>query len=362
MSDVRTRVGFLTMLLLVVPGLVPSPARAGATTAAIAFHTDDGSRVADLLGATVFDKGAFDFMSLGGNVFAGSPPSGGSSEDHIVAFDASTGERLFRIDNAFAPVVLAGGKKVAFWPDHWARRDPYGTSVWIRNAEGNERRVFQLTGPRATVPRDPFEGDAVPLSMAFDAEGKKLAVAMGNDLGLLIYDIWVVKVRTREAVRVTKGKASHWPSLSPSGAQLAVLREVEMCPGEIPRLAWTVQVMASSGEDKRTLLEGSCDLYYADARWISESELVTVRIEKTAEGDYTHDLVKVDAVSGETTDLVADGDITYFTVSPSLQKVAFHRSSDFPDGGFSVFDLITGEITDHPAGFIPRLSGESRLI
>ena len=358
MRVVLSRIGLLGVLAAGLMG----PARAGAADPAIAFHGEDSSQVVDLTGAPVSDQREFDFMSLAGNVFAGSPPSGGASEDHIVAFNATTGERLFRIDNAFAPVVLAEGRKVAFWADHWGRRDPYGTSVWMRNAEGNVRRIFQLTGPRATVPRDPFVGDGVPLSMAFDMDGRKLAIAMGNDLGLLEYDVWVVKVKTREAVRVTKGKASHWPSLSPSGAQLAVLREAEMCQGDIPRQAWTIQVMAASGADKRTLLDGDCALYYADPRWFSETELIAMRIERTEAGDYTHDLVRVDVATGETTDVVADGDVGYFTVSPSLQQIAFHLSSDFPGGGFSVYDLITGEITDHPAGFIPRLSGESRLI
>lgn len=361
MRVVRGPIGLVGVIVLIGAGLVGS-ARAGAAAPAIAFHGDAASHVVDLLGAPVSDQREFDFMSLAGNVFAGSPPSGGASEDHIVAFDATTGQRLFRIDNAFAPVVLADGRKVAFWGDHWGRRDPYGTSVWMRNAEGNVRRVFQLTGPRATVPRDPFEGDGVPLSMAFDMNGRKLAIAMGNDVGILEYDVWVVKVKTREAVRVTRGKASHWPSLSPSGAQLALLREVEMCQGEFPRQAWTIQVMAASGDDKRTLLDGDCALYYADPRWISETELIAVRIERTEAGDYTHDLVRVDVATGATTDVVADGDVAYFTVSPSLQQIAFHRSSNFPGGGFSVYDLVTGEITDHPAGFIPRLSGESRLI
>lgn len=359
-ADLR-RISILSCLALLSAALLSPHARAGTLEPAIAFHTDDGSSVVDLAGALVSDQRELGFMSLAGNVFAGSPPSGGASEDHIVAYDATTGERLFRIDNAFAPVVLAEGRKVAFWPDHHARRDPYATSVWLRNAAGNERRIMQLTGPRATVPRDPFEGDGTPLAMAFDMEGRKLAVVYGNDVGIFEYDIWVVKVRTREATRVTRGKASHWPSLSPSGAQLAVLRESAMCADQ-PRQAWKVQVMAASGDDKRTLLEGDCDLYYSDPRWVSESEVVVMRLSRTEGGDYAQDLVRVDVTSGAITDLVTGGDVTYFTVSPSLQQVAFHRAADFPDGGFSVYDLTTGETTEHPAGYIPRLSGESRLI
>ena len=36
----------------------------------------------------------------------------------IVASDASTGERRSRITDAFAPVVLADGRKIGFLPEH----------------------------------------------------------------------------------------------------------------------------------------------------------------------------------------------------------------------------------------------------
>jgi hypothetical protein len=39
------------------------------------------------------------------------------------------GEKTYRIDDAFAPVVVADGNKIASFPDRWANRDPYATSV-----------------------------------------------------------------------------------------------------------------------------------------------------------------------------------------------------------------------------------------
>jgi hypothetical protein len=118
--------------------------------------------------------------------------------------------------------------------------------------------------------------------------------------------------------------------------------------------------MLASGDENRTLLEGDCVLFYPDPRWVSETELVAARLKREAPGEYSNDLVKVDVATGAVTELVADGDLSYFAVSPSLGKISFQRR-DLPTW-FFVLDLATGQITEFADGYTPHLSGESRLI
>lgn len=347
--------------LLLASALLSHPARAAGVDPAIAFYADTGSEVVSLTGDSLSSYGNFQFISLDGNVFAGSRHDRDGIGENITAYDASTGDKVFRIDNAFAPVVVADGRKIGFWPDRWGKRDPHITSVWLRNGRGRERRIIQLTGPRATVRKDPFEGDGVPLSFAFDESGRTMAVAFGNDLDLFKYDVYVVDVRTRQATRVTRGFVSRFPSLSPSGERLAVVREVDHCGGPGPGFrAAKIRVMMKNGEEKETLLDGSCELFYTDPRWISETELVAARLTRQAPGEYASDLVRIDVETGAVSELVTGGDVTYFTVSPSLQRIAFHRRD--VSTGFFVLDLTTGQVSEFAEGFIPHLSGEARLI
>jgi hypothetical protein len=337
-----------------------APAGAGDPEAAIAYWTDEGVAVAGLDGVVVGSYRDFQFFSLDGNVLAGSRHTKKDDGEYVQAHDAVTKERLFRIRDAFAPIVVAQGRKIGFLPDRWARRDPYGTSVWMRYAGGRVRRVFQLTGPRATVPRDPFQGDGSPLDLALDDKGRKVAITIGNDASLFIYDVWVVDVKTRDAIRMTRGEVSRYPSLSPSGERLAVMREVDHCGGPAPGYrAQKLQVMSTDGEGKQTLLSGTCDLYYTDPRWISEDELVAARLTRVGPADYEVDLVRIDAATAQVTELTADGDLVFLTASPSLQRVAYARSGI---DGFFVLDLATEEVTAYPDGFVPHLSGEHRQV
>jgi hypothetical protein len=132
--------------LVVAIALLSPSARAETVDSAIAFHTDTGSEVVSLTGYWVSSYGDFQFISLDGNIFAGSRHSKGGKSEHITAYNASTGEQTYRIDDAFAPVVVADGNKIASFPDRWANRDPYATSVWVRNRRGKERRIVPLTG------------------------------------------------------------------------------------------------------------------------------------------------------------------------------------------------------------------------
>ena len=354
-----TRLAVLTALALLA-SLTPSGVNAGVSAAGVAYYTDAGVESADLSGSLAASFEAFQFFSLNGNVLAGSKHLAGNRSERIVVHDATTGERLFKIEDAAAPVVIAGGKKIAFWPDRMANRDKYGSSIWMRTASGREHRILQLTGPRATM-RDPFHDDGWTMGFAFDESGRTMAVAIGNDGWTFEYDVWVVDTKTRAATRITRGLNSRFPSVSPSGAKVALVREVDHCGGPGPGYrASDLRVMSATGADKQTLHEGSCDLYYTDPRWVSETELVAARLTKEGEAEYAVDLFKIDVSSGEITPLTTDGSVSYLTASASLGQVAFHRETDVD--GFWLYDLATDEITQLPTGYIPHLSGENHLI
>ena len=258
-------------------------------------------------------------------------------------------------------MVLAGGSRIGFMPDRFARRDPYFASVWIRNAAGRERAVVRFAGPGATVRPTPLRGEGVPLDQAWDAGGRTLAVSYGNDVDLFIYDIWVVDVRTREATRVTRGKVSRFPSLSPSGDRLAFVREVEHCGGPEPGYrAGGLHTMRSTGQDDAVLLPGGCPLFYTDPRWVSEDELVAIRMTRTAPGQYATDLVRVAVPSGAITELTTHGDVGFFNVSPPLGMLVYERRTVFP--GFVLVDLGTGATTEFDEGFLPQLAGVHRRV
>jgi hypothetical protein len=358
----RRRTAASLVVTLAIAIGAPAPAvHAGPATPAIVYYTDTDIEVVTMDGQPVSDIRPNQWISLDGNVFAGSRGlSGGRDGEFIRAADATTGAELFRIRNAFAPMVLDGGSKVGFLPDRWARRDPYGASVWIRTAAGRERAVVRFAGPGQTVDPRGLRGEGVPLDVAWDEDGRTLAVVYGNDVDLFIYDVWVVDVKTREAVRVSKGRVSRFPSLSPSGDRLALVREVDHCGGPAPGYrAGEIRIMGSGGEDEETLLPGSCALFYTDPRWISEGELVAMRMTRVSPGTYDRDLVRVDAATAAVTEITSDGDAGFFTVSASLLAVAYVRQSVVP--GFVVYDLATDQATTIADGYLPQLAGVHRL-
>jgi hypothetical protein len=357
----KRRTGPGIVLALIGPILVGTPAPAGEPPA-IVYHTDTGEQVITLGGQEQASFAPFQFVSLDGNVLAGSRHLPGDGLGELIrAADATTGQRLFTIKNAFAPIVLADGRKVGFMPDRFGHRDPFFSSVWLRNAAGRERRVVQFTGPKSTVGPTGFHGEGIPLDQAWDADGTRLAVTFGNDVDLFIFDVWVVEVATREATRMTSGKVSRFPSLSPSGDRLAVFREVDTCGGPGPEFrAGDIRIMLSTGEDRATLLTGDCDVFYTDPRWISEDELVAARLMRTAPAEYLVDLVRVDAQTAAVTELVTDGDVISFNVSASLQQMVYERRGVSP--GFFVYDLATDQVTPFADGFLPQLAGVHRLV
>src|SRR3954452_7562296 len=344
----HTRLSFLLVALVASLGSA-APAGAGAPPE-VAYTAANGSAVITASATTGTDTHSFpsyQWYSLDGDVLAGSRHT--HTSEAIVASDASTGERLFKIADAFAPVVLADGRKVGFLPDRFAHRDPWFASVWLRNAAGRERAVVRFAGNHTTVNARDFEGEGAPLDESWSADGNTLAVTFGNDVDLFIYDVWVVDARTRTATRVTKGHVSRFPSLSPSGERLAFLRETENCGGPDPGYRTGDLRIVELGSDTRaTLSEGDCDSWLTDPQWISEDELLAARLTRTAPGAYNVDLVRVDAATGVATLVVSD--ISSYTASADEQLVVYTPASS--TAGFVVRPIATATTTSF-GGYLP---------
>ena len=334
--------------LLAVAVLVAGGAAAAATPPELAYSTTDFShvRTASADGTTVHGFPAYQWYSLDGDVLAGSRHTAASEK--IVASDATAGDRLFTIADAFAPVVLADGQKIGFLPDRFGHRDKWFASVWLRNAAGRERAVVRFAGKHATVNPKDFEGEGVPLDASWSSSGDTLAVTFGNDVDLFIYDIWVIDTRTRTPTRITKGHVSRFPSLSPSGDHLAFLRETENCGGPDPGYrTGDLRVVDLTSGARSTIATGDCDTWLTDPQWISEDELLATRLTRTAPGTYDLDLVRVDATTGATTLLVSG--ISFFTASADEQLVVYTLASS--TDGFEVRPLGSATTTSFDGSY-----------
>jgi hypothetical protein len=198
------------------------------------------------------------------------------------------------------------------------------------------------------------------VDFAFDDRGRTMAVAVGDDYFDMQYDIWLVDVRTRAARRMTLGKRSRFPDLSPDGSKLAFTKENEQCT-EAGHRSGNLRIMNTQGpKEARTLLAGDCDLYYIEPQWLSNDRLVVARMTRTGPLTYDRDLVTVDLDTGQVEELLDLDDIVWFKVSIRRGLITFFRDAN---DGVSVHDLETGITTEiqHVNGFLgSAVAGELR--
>lgn len=326
----------------------------------IGYWTDTNVIIADAAGEQVRQFPDFRRFSFSGTLLAGEREGKRDSSDRVTGYDLASGERIFSVANATNPVVAASRDVVAFLPTF--RRDEYVRSIWMRMPGGKVRKVAQFRAPGVDGIRHGMGGDGAPLEVAFDGRGRYLAIVFGLE-PLRSFDVWVVDTKTREATRMTRGENSHNPSLSPGGEQLAVrVERPESCPdplyGEI--LIGKITVIERTTGAARDLTAFDCDLFYDTPRWIDDETLVAVRVTKDPEETYGYDLdiVRIDATSGEVTELLTAGNPCCITASPSLGKVAYGFSDQ---AGFSVLDVATNEVVEFDTGaYVPHLAGEGR--
>ena len=317
--------------------------------------------VADAEGNEIRTYPDFAKMSLNGSVLAGELPGKRSGAAHVIAYDAATGERLFRIPDARLPVVLDGGRKIAFSPSF--HRDNMMRSVWMRTSTGKLRRIAKFAqGPYSGI-RHGMRGGATPLDMAFDERGRYMALVGGLET-IRSFDVWIVDTKTKEATRMTRGENSHNPSMSPDGSQLAVrVERSQSCPDPLlgEYLIGKIRVFSRLTGAAQTLTEWSCDLFYDTPRWIDNETLLAVRVTKDESASYAFDLdiVKIDVASGEITEVLTNGNPCCITTSPALGMVAYAFSDR---DGSAMFDVnLQTEVDLGTDIYVPHLSGERRF-
>jgi hypothetical protein len=302
---------------------------------------------------------AADFVSLGGNVVAISrrTGTGTTAAEEVVGLDARTGRQLFRVPNAFGPTVLDGGRKVAFLPDRFARRDRQGNSVWMRHADGRVTRVVQFSnGPGLPGVDNGMHGDGQVLSLSSDRTGSQLVVTQGNDTGLFIYDIWRTDVATGKTRRLTSGQKSRFPSTSPDGVRVAYFHERAHCGGEgAGYRAGDIETVRTDGATRVAVLRGTCARYFTDPMWVSPTHLTAARLTRRADGSYAADLVLVD-VPNKRTALLAAG-ISYADASSARRQAAYATPAR---AGFTLVDIATRRTVAVPLGSAPKLAGNAR--
>ena len=356
-----------SLMALSVAALAPT-AGADETSAsdagapAIGYWTDGNVTVADDTGVEIGRFPDFRIFSLNGSVIAGEREGKNPLVDRrVVAFDISSGERLFRIRDAMAPVVTAGGNKIAFLPT--ARREDIPDSVWLRNAAGRFRRIIHFSpGPGFPGVRHGMKAAWV-VDYALDERGRTMAVVFGNE-NMRVFDVWLVDVRTKAVTRMTRRNHSHSPSLSPDGSKLAVREEsAEMCsdPSYGEYFMGKIRVFSTATREPETLTPFSCDVVYDAPRWLDNESLIATRAvrDETETYGFDLDIVRIDVTTGEITELVSDGNPFGARVSARLGKVAY-EFLDRP--GFGVYDLATGTVLDFPEGnYVPHLAGDNRF-
>lgn len=333
----------LAAALLSAPAIAQA-APAPAIAAARIGHTD----VLSADGKLVRRFGSMYPYSLYGRLLVGM-----SGVTDVVGRDAVTGERRFRIRNAYAPVALAGGR-VVFLADLSGNRDPQVNSVWLRTPDGKTRKLVQFSNGAGLPGVDTGFDNSIQLGLSADAAGRRLAVTQGNDVDMFEYDIWVVDTRTRSRFRATTDGRSRLASISPDGQRLAYLREEALCGGPEPgyRAGDLMVRDARRGATAAVLLDGSCSTFYTEPHWLSNGVLVANRLTSTGPGAYDSAIVRIPVSSGAAT-VIAGGENGFgLSVSPALRLLAFTRN----DGYSTVIDLRTGSVRTLPGTFSPRVS------
>jgi hypothetical protein len=336
-------------------------AASGAPGAPVAVaRTADGFVTVDGRGAVIrrFTMDA-NHISLDGSVVAVSTLTGAGDKalEQVIGLDARSGRELYRVRDAFAPTLVDGGRKVAFLPDRWGRRDKQGNSVWLRDADGSVRKIVQFSnGPGLPGIDNGMHGDGTVLSLALDRTGSRLLVTEGNDVDLFIYDVWSVEVATGKARRLTTGRKSRFPSLSADGRTAAYFTEDKLCGGEgAGYRTGTIRTVGTDGRAPKVIVRGSCDLIYTDPQWVSPTELAVARLTRTQKGDYTADLVRIN-VSSRRIVVLAKG-INYLNASAAGHRAVYGTNGR---AGFTIIDTVSMHRVNVREGSVPRLSGDHR--
>lgn len=385
-------VGVVTLVVLVLAGVTAAADRAaagtqrpgaGARRAAapprpmLAYAAGNRVVVVDRHGKVLTRvRRGFGGFSVDGGLLAKAYRT--SSRTRTVGFDARSGERLFGIgDTLLIPTALRRGRAVAFLGQ--GDRDPYATSLWMRNGAGRERKLIQFAFGTSTHGVRTGISEGMVLDYSFDRSARTVAVVAGNDYADFRYDIWVVDVADRTHHRLTKGQHSRFPATSPDGSRVAFFREETVCGGPMPGYrAGNLSVVDADGTDRQLVYDGDCTRYLDRPRWLDDETLVTVSHTRRPGPDpdplYDSQVVLVDAATGQVSDPISVTDRAgELSVSPGLSRIAY---ADWTKPkGFWVFHWkpgagapadpaawIQGSTRRFDVGRVPHLRGDPTLI
>lgn len=262
----------------------------------------------------------------------------GRFASNLVAHDASTGERLYRIRDARYPLLFGDGAGVVFLPDNSGSggggedRDPFVNSVWYKDlATGDERKLAQFT-----------DGDYWPMDLAASPDGSLVAFTEGNDQWRFVWNIWLARTDGSSLVQLTTDDDSMYPSFSPDGATIAYANHQGACTTGI-------RVIGVHGRGARTLTEGTCDMTLTRPRWLDDDTLVAWWWEQKPDlsGFRPKGLVAIDVATGAVDPTpLALGRIVDFSVSRELGRIAYRTRN----GALFVYNLATEETVTVPGG------------
>ena len=371
--------GLLTILLAGAAGSPGSAAvaarEAGTARPLLAYAAGNRIVVVDKHG-TVLTRVR---RGIGGFALGGRLLAKGYVTDHgarTVGYDARRGDVLFRVTQTLRiPTVLRSGRAVAF--SGQGKRDPYATSLWLRNGAGHERQLIQFSFGKGApgIPTGMTEGYV--LDYSFDSAADVAAVVGGDDYAGFHYDIWVVDVRDGGYARLTTGQRSRFPAVAPGGARVAYFREKAVCGGPMPGWrAGDLVVVDTDGTHRGVVDGGDCNSYLDRPRWLSDDVLVAVQHTRRPGSDpdplYDAQLVLVDVASGLVSDPIGATDrVGDVSVSASLARIAY---TDWTQPkGFWVFRWTPGDPADPGAwvqgtthrfdvGRVPHLRDDPTLI
>lgn len=281
--------------------------------------------------------------------------------------DATTGSLRGVIPNAWNPLLADDGETVVFMPDPMGRRDPYGTSIFLRAPSGDIRRLVQFAGEPG-FPGIPTGHDepSIIVNMAMDQRAQQVAVAFGappNEPGATtaLYDVWVIDTTTDAVRRITDDHRSWQPDISPDGTRLLFVRDHEVC-GQEGYFAGHLEILDLPDGAAQRLLSTSCDAFFYLPRWVGNDTIVAHRISVAEVGTH-RELVAIDAATGEQTVLVPDlgppGSVN-LSVSPESGLLTYQTPDQQADSlsRFTVLELDSGVTLEFP-GQGPELDGDN---
>ncbi|HEX9855295.1 MAG TPA: hypothetical protein VGC47_08280 [Acidimicrobiia bacterium] len=349
----RIRRRSLAAIAAALAAVLVAPATGAATSAKpiAAYIANNGSIVVASTAGAGERLPPLATFSIDSGVVVGVGASG------LEAYDAKTGDELWDgVPNVHQPIVTDSGRRVLFWPDPGGVRDPQVNSLWMRGRNEKVRKVVQFSnGPGLPGYDSGFDGDGGLLSTSIDNSGNTIVLGQGNDVDLFIYDVFAVDRATKQVTRLTSGKESRWPSISPNGELVVYQRDEEVCAGLAYVRAAKLMVVKPNATQRHLLAAGTCDAWYSNARWINNHEIVVYKT--TYDGaDFKTRIFKIDVLTGHKEKLVNASDIVFF--SAARGRVGYVRDSK---AGWYLLDVDSGTKI-HFKGFIPHLAGDHNTI